>query len=179
MRLASNADAYQYSTFFHKDRNGKLRAGPLWDMDLTYGNDLFVWSSDNRSLPDVWQFHNWDNEGPKFWRDLFNNPAFNCYLSRRWNQLIQPGQPFNLETIKSFLDLTADTISEAAERENDRWGTVGNLSTQISGIKTFLEERIAWMTANIGSYSTCSDPETPPLVITKIMYAPDTSLAFP
>ena len=35
------------------------------------------------------------------------------------------------------------------------------------------------MTANIGSYYSCSDPETPPLVITKIMYAPDTSLAFP
>jgi hypothetical protein len=177
--ISSNADAYQYSTFFHKDRSGKLRAGPLWDMDLTYGNDLFVWSPDNRSLPDVWQFQNWDNEGPKFWRDLFNNPAFNCYLSKRWNQLIQPGQPFSLERIEYFLDRTADTIGEAAEREDERWGTVGNLSTRISGIKTFLQERIAWMTANIGSYSTCSDPETPPLVITKIMYAPDTSLVFP
>ena len=35
--LGSNADAYQYSTFFHKDRNGKLRAGPIWDLNLTFG----------------------------------------------------------------------------------------------------------------------------------------------
>ncbi len=41
--LSSNADGYSLSTFYHKDRNGKLRAGPLWDMDLTYGNDLFIY----------------------------------------------------------------------------------------------------------------------------------------
>jgi hypothetical protein len=35
------------------------------------------------------------------------------------------------------------------------------------------------MINNIGSYSTCSDPEIPPLVITKINYAPDTSVVFP
>ena len=33
--LASNADAYQFSTYFHKDRNGKLRAGPVWDFNQT------------------------------------------------------------------------------------------------------------------------------------------------
>ena len=30
--LWANADAYQFSTYFHKDRNGKLRAGPIWDL---------------------------------------------------------------------------------------------------------------------------------------------------
>ena len=39
--FAANVDGYQFSTFFHKDRNGKLRAGPIWDFNLTYGNDLF------------------------------------------------------------------------------------------------------------------------------------------
>ena len=62
--IASNADAYMYSTFYHKDRNGKLRAGPVWDLNLTYGNDLFSYGFD-RSKPDVWQFSNGSLEGPK------------------------------------------------------------------------------------------------------------------
>jgi len=78
---ASNVDAYQYSTFFHKDRNGKLRAGPVWDFNLTFGNDLFQWGLD-RSHTDVWQFDNGDNTGAAFWKDLFNNPTFNCYLTK-------------------------------------------------------------------------------------------------
>ena len=32
--FASNPDAYQYSTYFHKDRNGKLRAGPMGPRSL-------------------------------------------------------------------------------------------------------------------------------------------------
>ena len=77
--LGSNADAYTYSTFFHKDRNGKLRAGPIWDLNLTFGYDLAIWGFD-RSKPDVWQFSNGDNDGARFWRDLFNNPEFRCCL---------------------------------------------------------------------------------------------------
>jgi spore coat protein CotH len=33
--LCSNSDVYQSSTFFHKDRDGKLRAGPVWDFNLS------------------------------------------------------------------------------------------------------------------------------------------------
>ena len=66
--LASNADGYQYSTYFHKDRAGKLRAGPIWDFNLTFGNDLFLWGFD-RSHYDVWQFANGGNDGAKFWTD--------------------------------------------------------------------------------------------------------------
>ncbi|HUU99665.1 MAG TPA: CotH kinase family protein [Bacteroidales bacterium] len=176
--LAANADAYQFSTYYHKDRNGKLRAGPIWDLDLTYGNDLFMWGFD-RSKTNTWQFSNGDNEGPRFWRDLFNNQVFRCYLSKKWNQLIQPGQPLNISGIESFIDQSVINISEAVMRENQRWGTVSNHANEILKIKTFLQQRITWMTSGLGSYSGCSNIETPPLVITKIMYNPAESTNFP
>lgn len=176
--LAANADAYQFSTYYHKDRNGKLRAGPIWDLDLTYGNDLFIWGFD-RSKTNTWQFSNGDNEGPRFWRDLFNNQVFRCCLSKKWNQLIQPGQPLNISGIESFIDQSVTTISEAVIRENQRWGTVSNHANEILKIKTFLQQRITWMTSGLGSYSGCSNIETPPLVITKIMYNPAESTNFP
>ncbi len=46
-------------------------------------------------------------------------------------------------------------------------------------MKNFLELRINWITNNIGSFSDCLNPEVPPLVITKINYAPDTSVVYP
>jgi hypothetical protein len=176
--LSANADAYQFSTFYHKDRNGKLRAGPIWDNNLTFGNDLFLWGFD-RSKTDTWQFANGDNEGPKFWKDLFSNAKFRCYLSKRWNQLIQPGQPLNLLVIETLMDQTVATISEAIARENAKWGTVTGFSTEISNMKDWLKQRIAWMTTAIGPYSDCSTVEIPSLVITKIMYNPNTSIDFP
>ena len=176
--LASNADGYHLSTFYHKDRNGKLRAGPLWDMDLTYGNDLFLWGYD-RSKTDIWQFSNGENDGPRYWTDLFHDSKFRCYLARRWNQLTRPGQPLSYQAIESVIDQIVNVISEAAVRENTRWGTIGNHASQIAYMKTFLQQRITWITNNIGSYSACDNPDIPPLVITRINYAPDTSAVFP
>lgn len=182
--LGANADAYQYSTYFHKDRNGKLRAGPIWDLNLTFGYDLAIWGFD-RSKTNSWQFSNGDNEGPKFWRDLYNNPEFRCCLARRWNQLIQPGQPLNYTTIAALIDKTAAYISEAADRNSKRWAgvdqniAVWNPAIEIPKIKNFIQDRIPWMTSSIGANTNCPNIITPPLVITRIDYHPDSTLKFP
>lgn len=175
--LGSNADGYQISTFFHKDRGGKLRAGPVWDFNLAYGNDLFVYGLD-RSHYDVWQFSNGDNEGAKFWTDLFNNTTFKCYLSRRWNQLTQSGQPMNATSINTFIDQTVALIAEAKVREQQRWNTVPNHALEISNMKTWISNRINWMNNNIGSFSACQNVEVPQLVINKINYNPGTDGVF-
>lgn len=175
--LASNVDSYQYSTFFHKDRNGKLRAGPIWDFNLTYGNDLFQWGLD-RSKTDVWQFDNGDNIGAEFWGNLFADSNFKCYLSKRWNELIQTGKPFSYSSLEQDIDDTINYISEAKNRDNIKWGVLRDFTTEITGIKTYLSARISWVTTNLGSFSSCSSIEIPSLVINKINYNPTVSAEF-
>lgn len=173
--LASNVDSYQFSTYFHKDRDGKLRAGPVWDYNLTYGNDLW-WPG--RSFYDVWQFDNDDNTGAKFWKDLFDNPTFKCYLSRRFHDLTQPGQPLRHNNLVTFIDQAVALIAEAELREDERWNTILDHAQEIDDIKTWLYERINWMTANLGGFTACA-PAVPQLVINRINYNPGTSGSFP
>ena len=169
--LSSNADAYKLSTYFHKDRNGKLRAGPIWDYNLTYGNDLFQWGFD-RSWTNIWQFDDGENIGSKFWKRLFNDPTFKCYLSKRWHELTQINQPLNGDVINSKIDQYVTLLSESQAREQTRWGTVGDQTSNIAAMKTWLTERITWITANIGSYAECNQVSLPNLVISKIHYNP-------
>jgi hypothetical protein len=177
--FASNPDAYQYSTYFHKDRNGKLRAGPIWDLDLTFGNDLFQWYFD-RSKTYLWYFEDeYYNNGSRFWHDLFYNSQYRCYLSRRWHELIQPGMPLSKSARELFIDETVTLISEAAGRDCQRWGKNSKQAERIAAIKAFMQAREEWITANIGGYSACSNVSVPGLVITKIMYHPLVSTEFP
>ena len=169
--LASNADAYEFSTFFHKDRNGKLRAGPIWDFNLTFGNDLFFWGYD-RSQTDVWQFNYGGNDGPKFWRDLFDDAIFKCYLAKRWQALTAAGMPLNSLEIFSLIDETTTLISEAVERQETITGTTGEFDQQIINIKNFITERITWLSNELTDTSLCANVSTPPLVISKINYHP-------
>lgn len=172
--LSSNADVYQSSTFFHKDRNGKLRAGPVWDFNQTFGS-TFTNSSD----VDEWQFSNGNRVGPEFWFALFDNGTFTCYLSKRWHEVTAPNQPMNLTVLTNLIDTTLNYISEAIPRENQKWGTLTDHVSEVSAIKTFISNRITWINNNIGPYANCSNVWTPPLVITKINYNPVTSTTFP
>lgn len=170
--LASNVDAYQYSTYFHKDRAGKLRAGPVWDLNLSYGNDLpgFIPS---RSVTNQWQFSNVDNVGPTFWTNLFLNSTFKCYMAKRWDSLNQTGSPLNQTNIVSLIDATVALISEGAERDAIKWlGASANLTPKATAIKNFITTRRSWMTSNLGAFTACDAVALPELVISRIHYNP-------
>jgi len=167
--FSSNVDIYQLSTFFHKDAKGKLRAGPVWDFNLTFGNDL---PTINRSLYNVWQFSNGSNEGSKFWTDLFNNSTFRCHLSKRWYELTSEHQPLNYETVCSFIEETRLIIEEAVPRDCARWQIANQQTSNIDTLKGWIQKRIEWMNSNIGSNEQCQDEYVPNLVISRINYNP-------
>jgi hypothetical protein len=123
--IASNADAYALSTYYHKDRGGKLRAGPVWDYNLTFGNDLlhFFGAYCDRSKTDVWQFE-YSNVGANFWGKLFNNPTFKCYAFKRFNEVTNTGAPLSYEAISDLIDTTVALISEAVVCENENTETL-------------------------------------------------------
>jgi hypothetical protein len=178
--ITSNVDAYALSTYYHKDRGGKLRAGPVWDYNLTYGNDLFDTFSEyyDRSHTDVWQFR-YSNVGAYFWGDLFDNPTFKCYASKRFNEVTNTGAPLNYEAISDLMDTTVALISEALVRENQKWNTIEDFSGEITAMKSWIQERIEWMTNNLGPFSGCNAVAVPSLVFTKINYNPQETTAFP
>jgi hypothetical protein len=178
--ITSNPDAYALSTFYHKDRGGKLRAGPVWDYNLTYGNDLglmFGYFFD-RSFTDVWQYK-FSNVGANFWGDLFEGATFKCYASKRFNEVTATGGPLNYEYIAGLIDTTVASIAEAVVRDTERWDTIEDFSSEISTMKTWLQQRIVWMKNNLGQFSSCSAVETPSLVIKKIHYNPQETTEFP
>ena len=171
--FSSNVDVYELSTFFHKDRRGKLRAGPIWDYNLTYGHDEFG----NRSLYYVWQFDNTDNNGPKFWKDLFDTDEFRCRLAKRWFEVTAPGMPLDYDVLCNRMDEIDEWIAEGVGRDNQRWHKMQQHASEVQAMKNWIQQRINWLDQNIGSYDSC-DTEMPPLVISKINYHPVDTLDF-
>jgi hypothetical protein len=78
--LAKNQDSKLYaSCFFYKDRLGKLKAGPIWDFDRSWGNrppDI----DSNREDGFLVQ------AGP-YYAQLFKDTAFAGKVQRRWSQV--------------------------------------------------------------------------------------------
>ncbi|MEU1887852.1 CotH kinase family protein [Micromonospora rifamycinica] len=154
--LTRNFDAYARSSYFHKDRGGKITAGPLWDLDLTYG----VGGGDNLD-PAGWQYEQQRWPRPNNWMNrLVTDPAFMASVRTRWAELRQgPLSPAQLDT--RVARLTAP-LAGAADRNFQRWPNlttekIGPIVTptadtwqgQVSYLRDWLARRVAWLDANL------------------------------
>ena len=109
--------------------------------------------------------------GAKFWKDLFDDPVYNCYLSKRWQELTD-GMPLNAAKVIDFIDGTVLHISEAASRQEALWGVTGVFDQQISELKRFVVDRNSWIAGQLTSTVSCGSVTKPALVISKLIITP-------
>jgi len=160
--LSNNVDGYRLSTFMHKDKNGKLKMGPIWDFNLAFGNadycdggstDVWAYQFNERCPEDFWQV-------PFWWERLLQDPAYVVKLQSRWNEL--RGSTLSNGAILLKIDsyTTLLTTSVAANNNFIRWPVlgiyiwpnnfVGNTYQQELGYMTdWIEDRLQWMDTEI------------------------------
>ena len=153
-----NADGYRLSTYFHKDRNGLLKAGPGWDFNLGLGNASF-----NRAqFTDGWHYEDVDPSRflpPYYWyQEMFDDPAFELAYWDRFFQLRE--NQWDIPTFMGDITDLANTLSsEATDREFERWPTLGvdsyanapgfssrlTYQSEVDHLTDFLTNRLLWM----------------------------------
>ncbi len=114
-----NVDAFVLSAFFHKDRDGKLAYGPLWDFDRAAG------SPDGR------------DDSPFLWRNFFTNQRWFTRLFRDpgfWQLYVDRWQMWRRtvlsdENISMLIDQYADEARESAERNFAKWSQIAPRSS--------------------------------------------------
>lgn len=141
--LANNVDALRLSTYFHKDRSGKLAMGPIWDFDRSMD------SADGRDdNPEAWKgtgdatdFFNYP-----WWRRLFEDPNFWQAYIDRW-QALRLGA-FSETNIHGIIDSMREELSEAQVRNFQRWSFSfrgGSWNGEVDHLKAWLSRRLRWI----------------------------------
>lgn len=162
--ISKNVDGYRLSTFLYKDKQskgGKLKIGPAWDYNLGWWNadycegDLSTgWAYDfsNVCSGDNYQL-------PFWWERLLQDPTFTAQLKCRWNELRLT--TLSLPVLNNFVDSIANYLDEAQARHFTTWPILGaytwpnpspipaDYPGEITALKTWIVDRIAWMDANM------------------------------
>lgn len=140
--LLKEIDGYRLSTFMHKDRNGRLNMGPLWDFNLSLGNADYNegWKPEGWYYPLINEsqyMNGWYNR-------LFSDPEFTERYHERWWQL-RRGQ-FSDDSLRSRINENAQFLDEAQERNFERWPILGEYIWPNWYIAPTYDHEIAWMT---------------------------------
>lgn len=140
-----NRDAIEFSSFYHYDAAaGNMFAGPIWDYDLTLGNDALSPTTSARFPNQI--FGLWK----PWYRDLYENEVFLNEVKRQYR-----------ETFRSALiELLANELPHLTEKINDanvcntiRWDTMyrdnheydKDLNGRIEELSAFLLERLGYL----------------------------------
>lgn len=80
LEVAKQVDGYVFSTYWHKDRGGRLRAGPLWDFNISLGNADYA----SGDTPTGWAY-NGTGIGQLWYPKLHSDPEYRlAHWDRYW-----------------------------------------------------------------------------------------------
>ncbi len=142
--FSGNVDALTHSDFFHKDRGGKLAAGPVWDFDRAFGSSdprTLKWDSWNGGPNDIWRYG--------WYGIIATDPEFMQAWIDRWQSLRQ--SELSTENLGELVDaLAANVTPEAAARDAARWfdnvsPTGRGFTGEIARLKDWVIQRSAWI----------------------------------
>ena len=119
VEYAKNIDGVRISNYLHKDRNGKVTAGPIWDWDLSWGNADYAEGGKTNG----W-YYPLMGDGDDLWlRRLRTDPDFYQKIIDRWGALRL--NLFNPTNIFARTDQLTNYLWEAQAREFVAWPRLG------------------------------------------------------
>ena len=160
--ISKHIDNYKYSFFMYKtkdDKGGEIHFGPLWDINLGFGN--YDFSRDPG--PEGWCY-TWANSPylRPFWiYSISEESEIQNLINCTWNELRQ--SKLHTDSLLNFIDAQAEIIEEAQIRNFERWPILDDYvwpnsyigetyANEIKHLKTWVYDRLEWMDINmIGS----------------------------
>lgn len=126
--LGRTVDDYRSSSFMYKDRDSKdakLKFGPMWDFNLSYGNADYCAAYDTSG----WQYNfcevcpTFPTEPPDWWEKILQDNTFADELQCRWQFLRSTILEKNY--IDNWIDSTALYLEESQQRNFAKWPVLG------------------------------------------------------
>ncbi|MSU36276.1 MAG: hypothetical protein EXS36_14505 [Pedosphaera sp.] len=81
LEVGKQVDGYVFSTYWYKDRAGRLRAGPLWDFNISLGNADYA----TGDTPTGWLYDSANGVGQLWYPRLHSDPDYKlAHWDRYW-----------------------------------------------------------------------------------------------
>ena len=169
VEMAKNIDGFRISTYYHKDRGGKITMGPIWDYNLSMGNANYG----GGNSPTGWYGASLSDGEYPYWRRLFQDPNFQQRYTDRWQELRRDVFRTDrlMTDVEAAVRLLADNTdnypigpdpaqspNNALVRNFQRWKVLGvhlwpnafvspSYVEEVEYLKAFLGTRWNWMDA--------------------------------
>lgn len=161
--LGRTIDGYRSSSFLYKDKNSKgglLKAGPMWDFNLSYGNADYCDAYD--TIGYQYNFNllcgsTFTSNVPFYWKKFLQDSNFCNKLQCRWQSL--RATVLKDDSINNRISNAATLLSESKSRNFQQWPILGvyvnwnyyvgaTYADEINYLKWWFRARSKWLDLN-------------------------------
>ena len=160
--IFKHIDNYKFSFFMYKtrdDKGGKIHFGPLWDLNLAFGNFDFAQNPSPEGWSYIWA--KYPPLRPTWIYDISMEAEIHKQINTRWTELRR--NKLSTNTLLNFIDDQAAIIEDAQTRNFTRWPILGtyicpnyfvgqNYDEELNYLKTWLTNRMEWLDNNMENY---------------------------
>ena len=155
--IAKNVDGYRLSNYMYKDNDsndGRLVAGPIWDFNLGFGNADYYegWDTQGWQVDAILPSDDFGN--PFWWSLIWSDENFRWSVQQRWYELRQ--NMLSNSAVNTVIDSLQDHIGVAADRNFERWSTLGEYvwpnyfigetyEEEVEYLRDWIMTRMEWM----------------------------------
>lgn len=178
--ISKNVDGYRISTFLYKDKAskagaGKIKIGPPWDYDLSYGNADYCNGQSYQGFS--YRFNEVCPQDyfkvPFWWDNLMQDTSFVNELAAEYKYQRKSGA-LQLDRINKNIDSLYADLDEGQVRNFQKWQILGTYiwpnprpiaSTwqgEVAELKTWIANRLDWLDTNMPqNYAILGTENTP------------------
>lgn len=161
--LGRTVDGYRSSSFLYKEKDSKgglLRAGPMWDFNLSYGNADYCDAYDTTGYQMNFNAicgQNFTSSVPFWWNKFLLDTTFTHLLQCRW-QTLRAGV-LHTDSVNARIDSMALVLNESQQRNFIQWPILGQYvnwnyfigqtyTEEVDYLKWWFRARSTWLDAN-------------------------------
>jgi len=162
LEVYRNSDAMERSTYVNMTKEGKIKMGPIWDLNTSFQEkdygilDLF---GESKITPEGWHY-----KKKRWMGKLMEDDKFRIKFVNRWKEVSSKDKAFDYKLIEEIIHDILDylTISGAVERDYNRWPEshgnpnlhiIGNHPTtheiEVKKLLNWFYQRINWINEHI------------------------------
>ena len=148
--FCKNIDAYRLSTYFQITPDKKIKLGPIWDFNFSFGLANYLDGHATNGF-----VYKKMKEVPFWWEKLTQNMYYNSALNNRWKQL--RGSILNNDSIFKMIEKYTDELKISHENNFDKWPLLGQkevwpnhyigntYNDEIDYLNNWIINRVQWL----------------------------------
>ncbi|TAH44351.1 MAG: T9SS type A sorting domain-containing protein [Bacteroidetes bacterium] len=164
--ISKNVDGYRISSYLYKDKEKTLKAGPVWDYDIAWGNANYC----NGNTTSGWSYQfscTGDNYQPPFWwQRMLQDSNYANQMKCRWIEY--RSGILSTAHIHGIIDSIALVLNESKDWNFTAWPILGTYvwpnpspypstyAGEITNLKNWISARLSYMDSNLPGNCNCS-----------------------